>query len=128
MKRFHLAPLMPAISVLMTGSFFSACGPKVVKETPAEPRIEKPKPPTAVPMWFGNPERNFFGTGPMPKSLKVIWDFKTSSTRGHLHPDPWGGSGWPGQPAIVGDRIYYGSADSYVYCLNKSDASVIWKF
>ena len=52
------------------GLLLSACGAKVVKETPAETRIEKPKPPTAVPMWLGNPARNFFGTGPMPKALK----------------------------------------------------------
>src|SRR5437016_4604179 len=103
------------------------CAGRAVSETPP-PVIEKPKPPTAVPMWLGNPTRTFFGTGPMPKSLKVYWDFKTSSTRGRLHPDPWGGSGWPGQPAIVGDRVYFGSADSYVYCVNKSDGSLIWKF
>src|SRR5437660_12832398 len=99
-----------------------------MKETPAEPRIEKPKPPSAVPMWLGNPALDFFGTGPLPKSLTVIWDFKTGWTRGRLHNDPWGGSGWPGQPAIVGDRVYFGSADSYVYCLNRNDGSVIWKF
>src|SRR2546430_8983511 len=99
-----------------------------MKETPAEPRIEKPKPPAAVPMWLGNPARNFFGTGPLPKALAIVWDFKTGWTRGRLHDDPWGGSGWPGQPAIVGDRVYFGSADSYVYCLNRNDGSVIWKF
>ncbi len=107
----------------------TSCAGRAVSETSSpKPGIEKPKPPTAVPMWLGNPTRSFFGTGPMPKALKVIWEFKTSSTRGRLHPDPWGGSGWPGQPAIVGDRIYFGSADSYVYCLNKSDGTVIWKF
>src|SRR5438105_7393203 len=44
-------------------------------------------------------------------------------SRGRLHKDPWGGSGWPGQPAIVGDRVYFGSADSYVYCLNRDRKS-----
>lgn len=79
-------------------------------------------------MWLGSPARNFFGTGPMPRSLKVIWDFKTGAISGRLHPDPWGGSGWPGQVAVVDDRVYFQSADSYIYCLNRSDGSVIWKF
>jgi outer membrane protein assembly factor BamB len=111
------------LTVLLPG-----CTGKALTETPP-PVIEKPKPPTTIPMWLGNAERNFFGTGPLKDGeLKVIWEVETSWTRGRLHPDPWGGSGWPGQAAIVGDRVYFGSADSYVYCLNKNDGSVIWKF
>ena len=106
----------------------NSCGGKAVSETKAEPLVEKPKPPAAIPMWLGNPSRNFFGTGPIPKSLRVIWDFKTGFVRGRLHPDPWGGSGWPGQVAVVGDRVYFQSGDSYIYCLNKNDGAVIWKF
>src|SRR5207248_7297651 len=94
----------------------NSCGGKAVSETKAEPLVEKPKPPAAIPMWLGNPSRNFFGTGPIPKSLRVIWDFKTGFVRGRLHPDPWGGSGWPGQVAVVGDRVYFQSGDSYIYC------------
>ncbi len=129
MKTIALRSLFPgSLFALFAVLLVTACGPKIVKEAPAEVRVEKPKPAMAVPMWLGNPERSFFGSGPIPKALKVIWDFKTSWTRGRLHPDPWGGSGWPGQPAIVGDRVYFGSADSYVYCVNKSDASLVWKF
>src|ERR1700738_1845387 len=113
--------------VPLSVSFLAGCREKPIVAHP--PIIEKPKPPTAVPMWLGNAERNFYGTGPWKDGeLKVIWDFKTGATRGRFHPDPWGGSGWPGQPAIVGDRVYFGSADSYVYCLNKTDGSLIWKY
>jgi len=106
------------------------------KTTKAEPDprttklIEAKKaPPTAVPMWLGNPARTFYGTGPWSdKPLEVVWDFKTSWTRGRLHKDPWGGSGWPGQPAIVEDRVYFGSAGGYVYCLNRKDGSLIWSY
>ena len=131
MKISSIPRLIPILSpvLICALSLLSACTKNAASEAPAAP-IEKPKPkpPDAVPMWLGNPTRTFFGSGPMPKSLKVIWDFKTTTTRGRLHPDPWGGSGWPGQPAIVGDRVYFGSADSYVYCVNKSDGSVIWKY
>jgi hypothetical protein len=107
---------------------------RVTKGTAPDSNTTKPTeakrpPPAAVPMWLGNLERNFFGTGPWTdKPLEIAWDFKTGWVRGRLHPDPWGGSGWPGQVAVVGDRVYFQSADSYVYCLNRSDASVIWKF
>ena len=122
LRRFGGVMITICATVLLTG-----CNGKAVTPPPP-PVVEKPKPPTAVPMWLGNPTRTFFGTGPMPKSLKIIWSFTTGFVRGRLHDDPWGGSGWPGQPAIVGDRVYFGSADSYVYCLNKSNGAVIWKF
>ena len=118
------ATMLAAIASLAATS----CGGKVVSETVAEPRAEKPKPPTSIPMWLGNPNRNFFGTGPIPKSLKVIWDFETGFSRGRLHSDAWGGAGWPGQAAIVGDRVYFGSADSYIYCLNRKDGTLVWKY
>jgi len=108
------------------------CG-KVTKGTAPDAETAKPtevkKPlPAAVPMWLGNPERAFYGTGPFSdKPLEVAWDFKTGSVRGRLHPDPWGGSGWPGQVAVVGDRVYFQSADSYVYCLNRVASNVLCK-
>src|ERR1700682_3988747 len=95
------------VITLCSALLLTSCAEKAVSETSsAKPVVEKPKPPTAVPMWLGDPTRTFFGTGPMPKSLKIIWAFTTGLTRGRLHDDPWGGSGWPGQPAIVGDRVY----------------------
>ncbi|MDQ3820960.1 MAG: PQQ-binding-like beta-propeller repeat protein, partial [Acidobacteriota bacterium] len=86
--------------------------------------------PASMPTWLGNPARTFYGTGPWPaRPLEILWSFQTSYTTGRLHPDAaWSGSGWPGQPAVVGDRVYFGSADSYVYCLKRSDGSLIWKY
>src|SRR5690242_19560536 len=67
----------------------SGCGGKAASETKAEPRIEKPKPPTAVPLWLGNGERNFYGTGPWKDGeLKVIWELQTGFMSGRLHKDP----------------------------------------
>jgi hypothetical protein len=80
--------------------FISACTTKAVSEAPAA-TIEKPKPPTAVPMWLGNGERNFYGTGPWKDGqLKIVWDLKTEFMSGRLHKDPWGGTSWPGQPSV----------------------------
>src|SRR5258707_5449344 len=101
----------------------AACGSKAAKAPPSEAPVEKPKPPPMVPMWLGNPARNFFGTGPVPKALKVIWDFKSGAISGRLHPDPWGGSGWPWQVAVLGDRVYFQSAVTYSCCLGRRHVS-----
>ena len=125
-----------ALRFLQFGSLFvllalllTACGSKVVKEAPAEAKIEKPKPPASLPTWLGNPERTFYGTGPWKTGqLKIIWEVKTGSISGRFHKDPWGGTSWPGQPSVEGDRVYFPSADGNTYCLNRADGSVIWKF
>src|SRR5260370_33953798 len=119
------------ISIFAVACLLCACGGKVLKETQAEPNRPKVKEARAVsvPMWQGNPARTFYGTGPWSeKALEVVWDFKTGWCRGRFHKDPWGGSGWRGQPAIVGDRICFGSAGGYVYCVNKKDGSLIWSY
>jgi outer membrane protein assembly factor BamB len=93
----------------------SSCGGKAVSETQAEPRIEKPKPPTSVPMWLGNATRNFYGTGPWQDGqLTVVWEVETDFITGRLHKDPWGGTSWPGQPSINDGRVYFPSADGNV--------------
>ena len=82
-----------------------------------------------VQTWLGNFARNFYGTGPWPDApLEVIWSFKTKSTSGRLHKDPWGGTSWPGQPSVADGRVYFGSADSYLYCLDTRDGSLIWSY
>ena len=89
--RWFLLFAVPVVSLAFVG-----CG-KVSKDiapqtsTAKSAEVKKPL-PAAVPMWLGNPERTFFGTGPFSdKPLEVAWDFKTGSVRGRLHPDPWGG-------------------------------------
>src|SRR6266496_232511 len=126
---FSALRLFLSVTVLICASFaLAGCSRGVVRETAAETRIEKPKPPGS-PMWLGNPERNFYGTGPLKNgALRIVWEAETDFIKGRLHKDPWGGSSWPGQPSINGDRVYFPSADGYVYCLNKNDGSVIWKF
>ena len=115
----------------LLGLSASGCGRNVVKQTEAEPRLaaNDPVPPTSVPMWLGTPERNFYGSGPWPdRPLEVIWEFETELTSGRLHKEGWGGSSWPGQPSVSGERVYFGSADGYLYCLDTRDGRLIWSF
>ena len=121
--------LIPAALVLAL--LLSACGTSVVSKTGVESGTKDPAKAVvaSLPYWLGNPQRNFYGSGPWaPGPLEIVWEFKTDSISGRLHPDPWGGTSWPGQPSVDGNRVYFPSADGNVYCINTEDGSVIWKF
>ena len=48
----------------------------------------------------------------------MIWKYKTGTSY-------WGVAS---SPSVVDGRIYVGSDDSYVYCLNKTTGKLTWKF
>lgn len=130
LKLFTLGALAWAALLALGG-----CGGKVTEEIYARSTegalrsAEVVRVPPTVPMWLGNPSRTFYGTGPLTsRPLEVVWQFETEATTGALHKDKWGGSSWPGQPAVAGDRVYFGSADSYLYCLSTRDGSLIWSY
>jgi len=52
-----------ALIAIWATVWLTGCTEKVAT-APLRPVIEKPKPLTAVPMWLGSAERNFYGTGP----------------------------------------------------------------
>lgn len=129
-RTIAIAAILVLFTVLSTG-----CGRSVGTATTdaVEAGKSAPKPPAAQPQlvktWLGNWERNFYGTGPIPdKPLKIIWQVKTGYMSGRLHPDPWGGTSWPGQPTVTRDRVHYPAADGNIYCLSTKDGSEIWKF
>src|SRR5687768_5202923 len=107
----------------------ASCGGNLVKETSAETKAPAAPalPPASIPTWLGNYSRNFYGTGPWADApSEILWEFETKLSKGRMHKDPWGGSSWPGQPSLDAERVYFGSADSYLYCLNRKDGSLIW--
>ncbi|MFN2493580.1 MAG: PQQ-binding-like beta-propeller repeat protein, partial [Pyrinomonadaceae bacterium] len=121
----------PSSLILPLSLFLCSCGGKLVKETVAETKIDHStiRTPTSIPTWLGNPARNFYGTGPWSnRPLQIMWEFKTESSSGRFHKISWAGAGWPGQPAIVEDRVYFGSNDAQVYCLNSNNGNVIWSY
>lgn len=115
--------------LILNGCSGSASTPRTESRESALSDARKVSLPQSVPTWLGNYTRNFYGTGPWPTApLEVLWSYKTKSTSGRLHKDPWGGTSWPGQPSVADGRVYFGSADSYLYCLNTSDGSLVWSF
>ena len=78
-------------------------------------------------MFRGNPTRTFYGTGPLPDGVEVIWRFPdqpmcgTSPVGGEA--TVWCGTGWTGQP-VVWERpdgvteVIFGAYDKNIHFLN----------
>ncbi len=68
------------------------------------------------PMWRYNPAHTGYNpdtTG--PSQLKLVWRYQT-------------GGMIRSSPALVGGRLYIGSDDEYLYCLDAADGSLRWKY
>ncbi len=56
-----------------------------------------------------------------------VWNYTTEyNSAGPSHGYHWGNS--VSDPAVAGDRVYVGSSDFLVYCLNATSGSQIWNF
>ncbi len=108
----------------------------------AGPVPAPPKPSLAgdgvkVGTFLGDYGRRFYGLGPAPKHLDVIWKLRlgsgwSSGKDDGDKPSKWAGSGWTGQANIVvdGGKTYV-LASSYEYKLRKIDAAtgkVVWAY
>jgi outer membrane protein assembly factor BamB len=66
-------------------------------------------------MFRGEPSLRGFATGRLSDSLKLLWKFKTEApTRS--------------SPTVKDGRVFVGSDDGKIYCLNLSDGQEIWSF
>lgn len=87
--------------------------------------------------YLGNETRRFYGIGPVPEKLRVIWKCrigsgKTSGTATSKGATVWSGTGWTGQCTIIreGGRLYLVSG-GFDHGLRKIDAEtgkVIWRY
>jgi hypothetical protein len=104
---------------------------------PAPPRPSLTGDGVKVGTFLGNYGRRFYGLGPAPKRLDVLWKVELGAgwSSGKFDTDPpskWAGSGWTGQPNIVvdGGKTYV-LASSYEYKLRRIDArtgEVVWAY
>ena len=72
----------------------------------------------------GNPLRNHYGTGPLPRDPQVLWRVGTycgPSTEGS-ETRTWCGTGWTGQPVVRAGvsppEVIFGAYDHAVHFLN----------
>ncbi|MEW6040617.1 MAG: PQQ-binding-like beta-propeller repeat protein [Elusimicrobiota bacterium] len=86
-----------------------------------------------IPTYLGNNYRRFYGKGPVPKKLKIIWKkfVGGGKTRVRKKIQKWYGTGWPGQGILIEkNSTLYVLFGSYNYCLWKLNANTgktIWK-
>lgn len=100
--------------------------------------IKQAPQPREMALFRGNPARSLSGTGAVPRRPKLLWRFRTHTKlegpyerRGSKKVNdatPWSGLGWTGQPVRRGARYYFGSADSYVYCLDAPSGACVWYY
>src|ERR1044071_481274 len=131
----HVPDYFPRLYLLLVivvlAPFLGSCGGRALSKPDLEICHREPvrQIATSFPVWLGNAHRNFYGTGPLQDGpLEIVWQRETELMSGALHPDPWGGTSWPGQPSFDGKRVYFPSADGNIYCLNAEDGSTIWRF
>lgn len=81
-------------------------------------------------MFRGNPRHTFYGTGPLPGQLKILWKFRMDDFVTTLRGEPktWSGTGWTGQASTVGGYVFVGSQDRHLYCWRNSDGALMWKY
>ncbi len=128
----NLAPL-PDVTATTVPTDTSA-GPQPTTTTTAQP-VRVPastigEPWGEVPgltMFRGNPTHTFYGTGPAPESLEVLWRFPDSAMCGTSpvggEAIVWCGTGWTGQP-VVWERpdgvteVIFGAYDKNIHFLD----------
>ncbi len=67
------------------------------------------------PMFRGNPTLSGVSSAQLPAALVQKWTFRT-------------GGPVSSSPAVVGDRVFFGSADSNVFCVRLADGARQWAF
>lgn len=82
---------------------------------------------TGLTMFRGNPTRTYYGSGPVPDGLDVLWRFPDSPMCGTSpvggEAVVWCGTGWTGQP-VVWERpdgvteVIFGAYDKNIHFLN----------
>lgn len=80
-------------------------------------------------MFRGSPARNFYGTGPVGDRLDVVWniEFGCFDTTLRGQPARWCGTGWTGQPAVLGGHVFVGGTDRCLYAIDATSGRVVWK-
>jgi outer membrane protein assembly factor BamB len=87
--------------------------------------------------FLGNESRRFYGIGPVPEKLQVIWKNrigtgKTSGTASATGTVTWGGTGWTGQPTLVrdGGKLYVliGGFDHGLRKIDAKTGKTVWRY
>lgn len=108
--------------------------------TVALPEPDGPDPYTdgiKVATFLGNETRRYYGEGPVPETLQLIWKTPigsgtTGGTASSAGPVTWAGTGWTGQPALVrdGGKLYLlvGGFDHNLVKIDAATGKELWAY
>jgi outer membrane protein assembly factor BamB len=85
--------------------------------------------------FLGNDQRRFYGKGPVPERLDVIWKTKIgtgwTSAKGTGRPVLWSGTGWTGQCTLVRDggrlSLLVNGYDHNLHRIDAATGTVMWE-
>jgi outer membrane protein assembly factor BamB len=87
--------------------------------------------------FLGDETRRYYGEGPVPEKLEVIWKHRigsgtTGGTASSKGPVTWSGTGWTGQPALVrdGGKLYLvvGGFDHNLVKIDAETGEEVWAY
>jgi len=80
-------------------------------------------------MFRGSPARNFYGTGPVGDRFDVRFkvEFGCFDTTLRGQQARWCGTGWTGQPAVLGGHVFVGGTDRCLYAIDARTGQIAWK-
>jgi outer membrane protein assembly factor BamB len=86
--------------------------------------------------FLGGPERRFYGKGPVPEKLDLIWKARLGSGWTNRKEDGkdvvWSGTGWTGQPSLVRDggklSLVINAYDHKLHRIDAADGHSIWEY
>ena len=80
-------------------------------------------------MFRGNPSHTFYGTGSVSESPTLQWSQTLAMFHSVLRGRKviWTGTGWSGQPVLLGDYVFVGSQGGYIYAFDKMSGEIRWR-
>lgn len=112
--------------------------PTVTVELPVPQRPDPLADGIKVASFLGDETRRYYGEGPVPEKLEVIWRASIGSgttggtARSKGEPVVWAGTGWTGQPALVreGGKLYLlvGGFDHNLVKIDAETGTELWAY
>ncbi len=86
--------------------------------------------------FLGNAQRRFYGKGPVPEKLELIWKARMGSGWTNRKEDGkaviWSGAGWTGQPTLVRDQgelsLLIGGYDHKLRRYDAATGGTVWEY
>lgn len=80
-------------------------------------------------MFRGNATHTFYGTGPVSESPREQWSQQLARFHTVLRgrKKTWTGTGWSGQPAMLGDYVFVGGQGGYFYAFEAATGKIRWR-